>query len=108
MYIRDYSDGERLEVPMGYSGTLLEDTEKREPDEDASREDTAPVGAIPSSLSRGLGGLFGGSLFQGGLFEKLHIGKEELLIIAAALFLFLSKDGDKECAIMLALLLFIT
>ena len=39
--------------------------------------------------------------------EKFKIGTEELLIIALALFLFLSREGDKECAIILFLLLFI-
>ena len=35
------------------------------------------------------------------------IGTEELLLIGAALYLFFSKDGDRECAIILLLLLFI-
>lgn len=34
-------------------------------------------------------------------------GIEEILICALALYMFFSKDGDKECAIMLAILLFI-
>ncbi len=65
------------------------------------------------------GGLFGGgSLFGGGALSSLFssggvksfiskIGTEEILIIATALFLFLSKEGDKECAIMLLLLLLV-
>ena len=42
--------------------------------------------------------------------ERLRLpklGTEEILIIGLALFLFLSRDGDKECAILLALLLLI-
>ena len=35
------------------------------------------------------------------------IGTEELLILALAAFLFFSKDGDRECALMLLALLFV-
>ena len=45
-----------------------------------------------------------GGIFKGGGFK---IGGEELLIIALSLFLLFSKDGDKECALMLLGLLFI-
>jgi len=38
---------------------------------------------------------------------KFDIGTEEILIVAVALFLLFSKSGDKECAIMLLLLLFV-
>ena len=55
-----------------------------------------------------LSGLFGSSGAGGtlsGLFS--NIGIEEILIIAVAAFLFFSKDGDSECAILLILLLFV-
>ncbi len=35
------------------------------------------------------------------------IGTEEILIVAVAIFLLFSKSGDRECAIMLFLLLFV-
>ena len=38
---------------------------------------------------------------------RFDIGTEEILIVAVAVFLLLSKSGDKECAIMLLLLLFV-
>lgn len=38
-------------------------------------------------------------------FKK--IGTEELLILALAAFLFFSRDGDRECALMLLALLFV-
>jgi hypothetical protein len=41
---------------------------------------------------------------KNGIFD---IGTEEILIVAVAVFLLLSKSGDKECAIMLLLLLFV-
>lgn len=63
----------------------------------------AGFGKIP--LLSGLSGIFKGR-GEGG-FTLSKIGTEEILIIAAALFLFLSKDGDNECAIMLLLLLLI-
>ncbi len=58
----------------------------------------------PSLLS----GIFG----HDGLFGNLglsmpNFGTEEILIIATAAFLFFSKSGDKECALLLLLLLFI-
>lgn len=49
-------------------------------------------------LFKGLGGL--------GLSVPAF-GTEDILIIATAAFLFFSKSGDKECAIMLLLLIFI-
>ncbi len=79
------------------------------------RERCTQNGSSDSGLFGGLfsGGLFreGGlySLFRGGGIKSLfsNIGTEEILIIATALFLFLSKEGDKECAVMLLLLLMI-
>lgn len=60
------------------------------------------------SLSPWLKKLFGRDSFLGldgiGLSK---IGTEELLIIATALFLLFSKDGDKECALILLFLLFV-
>ena len=53
------------------------------------------------------------SLFTGGSPLDLsriklpRIGTEEILIAGLALFLFFSKDGDRECAMLLLLLLFI-
>lgn len=55
-----------------------------------------------------LGGLFGKGLPFGLSSLKFpKIGTEEILIIGAALFLFFSKDGDRETAIILLLLLLV-
>ncbi len=43
-----------------------------------------------------------------GKYLPKHFGTEELLIIGAALFLFFGKSSDKECAVMLILLLFVS
>lgn len=40
-------------------------------------------------------------------FDKFKVGSEELLIIGVALFLLFSKEGDKDCAIALLILLFV-
>lgn len=55
-----------------------------------------------------LSGIFG----KGGLLGDIGIhtptiGTEEILILATAAFLFFSKSGDRECALILLLLLFI-
>ena len=55
-------------------------------------------------LSGILGSLFGGGRVGFGLPK---IGAEEILIIATALFLLFSKEGDNECALLLLLLLLI-
>ena len=55
-----------------------------------------------------LSGLFGGQMkLPAGLGIK-KLGLEELLIIGTALLLFFSKNGDKECAILLIAVLFIS
>jgi hypothetical protein len=72
--------------------------------------ETVQAGNILSGISDAfsLKGLFSNlSGFKLGNLGLPKIGTEEILIIGLALFLFLSKDGDKECAILLALLLLI-
>ena len=59
--------------------------------------DKIPVKGIFSGLS---------TLKLGGLGVP-KLGTEEILILGLALFLFFSRDGDKECALFLVLLLFI-
>ena len=124
MYTRSYTDdiGEIL-IPEKYGGTSFtqsavgddrtESTEgARNPwekadihtDQNDTQEDNVQTSATPTR-SPGLGFLSG--LFKNGNFSLQKIGKEEILIIATAVFLLLSKEGDKECAIMLLLLLFL-
>ena len=62
-----------------------------------------PQGFLSSVVSRLPFGLFGG----GKALALPNIGAEEILIIGLAIFLFLSKDGDKECALLLLLLLLV-
>lgn len=115
MYTRSYNDeAEILRVPEGYSGTALQENIHTEPCVTAPLED-AP--AKPNeSVSAGLfGNLFSSPMLKGvlggflgnGTFGMPKIGTEEILIIATAAFLFFTSDGDRECAILLLLLLFI-
>ncbi len=106
MYTRSYDEPGKISLPDGYSGTMLEGDPREMPKEAAEERDAvsasaSPLGAFSSFLPKGLLGLFGGG-------KGIHIGTEELLILGAAAFLFFAKDGDKECALMLLLLIFIT
>ena len=73
-------------------------------------EKAVEAGGLFSSISEKLpfGGIFSG--LSGINLSKLglpKIGTEELLIIGLAIFLFLSRDGDKECAVLMLLLLLV-
>ena len=111
--MRPYLKDEEARIPENYSGTSI----KEEPNEERESEPTGanPWEKISESESEieaskdvkrffppGLGKLFS----RGGIKALLpSIGTEEILIIALAAFLFLSRDGDKECAVMLLILL---
>ena len=130
MYTRPYNDtGHGIVIPESYGGTLLrendsfaekeelprpevDDSAKKNPwegeekkDEEIHKsEETVDTFSFLSKLP------FGNLLPKLGLngnFGLHKVGKEEILIIATAAFLFFSKEGDKECAIMLLLLLFL-
>ena len=60
-----------------------------------------------SFLSKLPFGSFLSDIGKNSKFSLQKIGTEEILIIATAAFLFFAKEGDKECAIMLLLLLFL-
>ncbi len=80
----------------------------------SKKDDVEEVAAKPKGNSGIFTGLFKNfrhsSIFNSIPFLKngfADIGTEEILIVAVAIFLLFSKSGDKECAIMLFLLLFI-
>lgn len=126
MYSRSYytETSERVSPPENYDGTAF----MERPQENAT--DAAEVSFIDDtiiSMNEGRGekneeSVFTGvsrmpffsSLFaKGGIlgdlgFKMPKIGTEEILIIATAAFLFFSKNGDKESALILLLLLFIS
>ena len=114
MYSRSfYSESEDVSnLPKNYDGTaFLPPAVPHEQPRDALSEETLEVGNIQSNS----GGGFFSSLTHfpafGELFGKLKMprfGSEEILILAVAAFLFFTKEGDKECALILLFLLFIT
>ena len=123
MYTRTYSDDHHgILIPDSYGGTTFTDGvkfEKTPPDEKASgaweeegeaaskAPDEAKEASLPADESKSHLFSFLPNIFNFSNFSLQNLGKEEILIIAAAFFLFLSKEGDKELAIMLILLLFL-
>lgn len=118
MYSRSYTERPvDLAVPESYGGVALTGgfaTEGERAEESAAPSSAEPL-AEEKTEQTFLGGIFNGFLQGSGigrLGSKLpflqKVGSEEILIILAALFLFFSKEGDKECAAALILLLFIT
>ena len=113
MYSRSYKDAS-VPLPEGYSGTAFtepwESGESQDEPEigsaiDENREAASASAHAPSDRSS-FGGVLGG-LFSGAGLHMPKIGTEEILILAAAAFLFFSEGGDKECANLLLLLLFV-
>lgn len=97
MYRGEYDREPR--IPEGYSGVMIgNDITESEPT--LAPEGKGQGGGILTGLGAGLGRILK-------LGDGFHLGLEEILIIAAAAFLFFSKDGDRECALMLVALLFI-
>lgn len=83
-------------------------------DKGESKRSDVPAGSESAGFLSGLrtsplfGKIFsGGSLFGIEGLRMPKIGSEELLILATAAFLLFSRDGDKECALILLFLLFI-
>jgi hypothetical protein len=118
MYTRSYyaDDTTKLTLPENYDGTAFMEREAEELietplTESASEPTTETSGKVnPGYQSYGkqsfLSGLFGDGVGFGG-FRLPELGVEEILILATAAFLFFSKDGDRECALILLLLIFI-
>ena len=125
MYTRSYDEKLGIVIPESYGGTLLREDEDRTRDNDHTDESSIQANANPWENERVhteesqeseptfslLNALpfrnFFGDIFKNGKFGLQKIGTEEILIIATAAFLLFSKNGDKECAIMLLLLLFL-
>lgn len=101
MYTGSYNGDGEMRIPEGYDGTMLNEDTPCLGREAAIKEEQRP----PSILSGILRG--GNALFNIPILKELNIGIEEILIGATALFLLTSHGGDKECALMLLLLLFI-
>lgn len=136
MYSRSFTSPDHPSVPDSYGGIAFrepdpipEDAPKSIPRSADVKFTTAPAPPDPklSAVSTEPEVEPTGGGFMSGILEKLQLGKmfsgvrdfdlskialpkigmEEVLIVGLALFLFFSKDGDKECAVLLALLLLI-
>ena len=137
MYTRNYySEHEKITVPENYDGNAFhENKEVREAKAEQApsvKEELPPLRApwdVPKETSEDvaekvmtrpktqgnlLGELmtnlpFGSFLRKGDFFKNAFsdFGTEEILLIGVALFLLLSKSGDKECAFILLFLLFV-
>ena len=123
MYTRTYNDDRGgIIIPDSYGGTALyegtqseekEEVKGKNPWEEEAAEVTsaAPEAEESASAFAFLSKLkisnFLPNIFKNSNLGLQKIGKEEVLILATAAFLFFSKEGDKECALMLLLLLFL-
>ena len=122
MYTRTYkSDESETVIPEHYDGNAF--TKPCEKDaapaympfaapQFEEKAESEPVGSgfTLSSIREKLPFKSISSLFnfaKDGEKKSFSFGTEEILICAAALYMFFSKSGDKECAIMLLILLFI-
>jgi hypothetical protein len=113
LYSRSFypPEGAVTALPESYDGTRFSENTTPEAPK-AAVEEATEVSAMPTAgeakqASSLFPNLFGGGVIFGAGGFLSDIGIEEILIIAVAAFLFLSNDGDIECAIMLVLLLFI-
>ena len=110
MYSRSFFEREdSLPLPDGYGGTALSQdlhTESSPPESEECIASAKPKDSgVLSRIFPSISSLF--PLGNKGLFGEFSFGKEEILIIATAIFLFFSEDGDRECAVLLLILLFI-
>ena len=107
MYQRTYKEG--YHVPENYSGTAVEECL---PYENIEEVHSAPPPEEGSSCAcegeehSPIGGKLR-SLFERLPFHLPRFEGEDLLILGVAALLFFSKEGDKECALFLLILLFI-
>ncbi|MBQ8689613.1 MAG: hypothetical protein IJ515_04540 [Clostridia bacterium] len=134
MYTRTYYQGdERINVPENYDGCAFTDgvegnmgrtniqpavaepkisptdmpPTSESPDEEKDEAEEASAGVFSFLTKLPFKNFLGDKLGFLPRLENFKVGTEELLIGALALFLLFSKDGDKECAIILLLALFI-
>ena len=125
MYTRSYfTEESKTAIPENYDGNAFpKPMENETKTEEASNPFVPPVFEERQECEAMSKGTFGLSsimeklqlkgplsslpFFKGENGNKFSFGTEEILICAAALYMFFSKSGDKECAIMLFILLFV-
>ena len=124
MYTRTYfSDENKVDIPENYDGTAFREKEDAfVPSESNDALNSENTDASEETVSRSIFSpiLERLPLRRLGNFlpllqkkdsspkkQDIPFGAEEALICIIALYMFFSKEGDKECAIMLIFLLFI-
>ena len=123
MYTRTYGDDHHgILIPESYGGTAFTEGLKSEPsapDESEQKtctDEAEAASAVPNTTKKASATVdeskshflaFLPNIFNFSNLSLQKLGNEEILIIAAAIFLFFSKEGDRELAIMLMLLLFL-
>lgn len=101
MYTRDFgTENSGRGVPDSYCGNLFSE-EKEQALHNETEEKSGEVSVFHSLFGKGF------DLKNLSIFKK-GFGTEEILILGIAAFLLFSKDGDKECAIILLLSLFLS
>ena len=109
MYQRSYKEG--YHIPENYSGTAVEECLPYENIEEEVHsapprvEEEIPCTCGEREREPHLSKVK--SLFSRLPFHMPRLEGEDLLILGVAALLFFSKDGDKECALLLLILLFI-
>ena len=112
MYQRSYPDG--YSIPEHYSGIAIEECSPCEDSVEEVEVHSVPTVEQAECAPCGCSGRGHSALLEKtkGFLGKLpfHLPKfegEDFLILGVAVFLFFSKEGDRECALLLLLLLFI-
>ena len=120
MYFGTYKkDDDDIRIPKNYNGTYFIDShgddDKKFKGEHNQPEEKQDIADPPrcDDRDRTLGILESGGIFERIFGKDIKPGipkfdSEDLLLLGLAAFLFFSKSGDRECAIILALLIFIT
>ncbi|MBQ7333659.1 MAG: hypothetical protein IJW38_04850 [Clostridia bacterium] len=104
MYTRDFGQEEaERTIPDTYCGNLFSEGNQALHNNDEVREEKGEGGGVISVFRNFFDKSFD---FKNISLFKKGFGTEELLIIGIAAFLLFSRDGDKECAIILLLTLF--
>lgn len=123
MYTRSYAEEKSgILIPESYGGTAFSEsnisarqvgeerhtsTQQESDITDQKNEREASVEETFNPISKIKIPSFLSNIFNFNNFSLQKIGKEEILILTAAAFLFFSKEGDRELAIMLLFLLFL-
>ena len=101
---------QRIKLPENYSGTAVEECPSYENAEAEVHSAPPGVEEVPCDCgAREKEPVLGRArqLFSRLPFHMPRFEGEDLLILGVCALLFFSKDGDKECALLLLILLFI-